>query len=278
MRLPDQEDGCEDDQLEVETVTSLNTALNIDQQMPGQTAGELTAVMWQPNDSSKLLCLQGDRAVSVDIGEGEPKQILSSVHSVRGQTRLETARWNPHRNYHQYATVCGAQVVGWDTRTGDQAWSLHNIVTNQSIRSLDFNPNKQYYMVTGCDDGAVSVWDVRSADQALTTLRQHSHWVWSTRYNTYHDQLLLSAGSDSKVVMTSVASLSSEPYGAIVDEEGDGKKLEDGVISVWTDHEDSVYTAEWSSADPWTFASLSYDGRLVIGHVPQHVKFNILNL
>ena len=26
-----------------------------------------------------------------------------------------------------------------------------------------------------------------------------------------------------------------------------------------------MYTAEWSVADPWTFASLSYDGRLVIG-------------
>ena len=47
---------------------------------------------------------------------------------------------------------------------------------------------------------------------------------------------------------------------------------------VWTEHEDSVYTAEWSAADPWTFASLSFDGRLVLGHVPQQVKFSILNL
>ena len=47
---------------------------------------------------------------------------------------------------------------------------------------------------------------------------------------------------------------------------------------VWTEHEDSVYTAEWSSSDPWTFASLSFDGRLVLGHVPQQVKFSILNL
>ena len=44
------------------------------------------------------------------------------------------------------------------------------------------------------------------------------------------------------------------------------------------DHEESVYAVEWSSADPWTFASLSYDGRLVINHVPRSVKFRILNL
>ena len=82
--------------------------------------------------------------------------------------------------------------------------------------------------------------------------------------------------------MSSLASVSSEPYGAMLEEYEENQtkraQLEDGVISVWTDHEDSVYTAEWSSADPWTFASLSYDGRLVIGQVPQSVKFNILSM
>ena len=54
--------------------------------------------------------------------------------------------------------------------------------------------------------------------------------------------------------------------------------LSDGVIQTFDDHEDSVYVAEWSAADPWTFASLSYDGRLVINQVPRNVKFKILNL
>ena len=82
--------------------------------------------------------------------------------------------------------------------------------------------------------------------------------------------------------MASLATLSSEPYGALVDDteepEVSKKQLEDGLVSVWTEHEDSVYTAEWSTADPWAFASLSYDGRLVIGQVPQSVKLNILSL
>ena len=124
----------------------------------------------------------------------------------------------------------------------------------------------------------MTVWDVRNQAESLHSRRQHSHWVWSVRYNTYHDQLVLSAGSDSKVVLSSIASLSSEPYGALVEEEAERAQLDDGVISVGMEHEDSVYTAEWSSADPWTFASLSYDGRLVIGRVPSSVKFSILNV
>ena len=51
---------------------------------------------------------------------------------------------------------------------------------------------------------------------------------------------------------------------------------EDGVISTYEEHEDSVYTVDWSSADPWVFASLSYDGRLVINRVPRAEKYKIL--
>ena len=54
--------------------------------------------------------------------------------------------------------------------------------------------------------------------------------------------------------------------------------LEDGVIKTFEDHEESVYAAAWSAADPWTFASISYDGRMVVNQVPRDVKFKILNL
>ena len=32
----------------------------------------------------------------------------------------------------------------------------------------------------------------------------------------------------------------------------------------------------WSLADPWTFASLSYDGRMIVNKVPSHTKYKIL--
>lgn len=52
--------------------------------------------------------------------------------------------------------------------------------------------------------------------------------------------------------------------------------LTDGVVHTYEEHEDSVYAVEWSLADPWVFASLSYDGRLIIGHVPRTEKYKIL--
>ena len=32
----------------------------------------------------------------------------------------------------------------------------------------------------------------------------------------------------------------------------------------------------WSSVDPWTFASLSYDGRVSVHQVPSNTKYKIL--
>lgn len=45
--------------------------------------------------------------------------------------------------------------------------------------------------------------------------------VWAVRYNQFHDQLVLTSSSDWRVLLTSVASLSSEPYGHLLEEEGD---------------------------------------------------------
>ena len=148
-------------------------------------------------------------------------------------------------------------------------------------RSLDFNPNKQYHVAFGCDDGSVKFYDLRKANKGpIKSLEgHHSHWVWCVRFNEFHDQLVLTSSSDARVTLTCMASISSEPQGRLVDDlENETSSLSDGVLKVYDDHEESVYAVAWANSDPWTFASLSYDGRLVINHVPRKVKFKILNL
>ena len=66
------------------------------------------------------------------------------------------------------------------------------------------------------------------------------------------------------------------PYDVCYDVTSRRAQLADGQLACCEEHEDSVYAAEWSSADPWTFASLSCDGRLVVSRVPRQVKYKIL--
>lgn len=116
---------------------------------------------------------------------------------------------------------------------------------------------------------------MRNTSQPLITRNDHSHWVWSIRYNHYHDELIASASSDTRVLIARIQSISSSSI-LPGDEEKVKDKLSDGVIATFDQHEDSVYSVEWSSADPWVLASLSYDGRLLINRVPKTEKYKIL--
>lgn len=149
----------------------------------------------------------------------------------------------------------------------------------QLVRDLDFNPNMQYYLATCGDDCKTKFWDIRNTEQPLKELSDHSHWVWSVRYNASYDQLVLTCSSDQRVILSNLPSIASQPFGTMVDQEESKEEkekaegAEEGVIQTYDDHEDSVYAVEWSAADFWTFASLSYDGRLVINKVPRSVKY-----
>ena len=41
------------------------------------------------------------------------------------------------------------------------------------------------------------------------------------RYNHFHDQLVLTSSSDSRVTLNNVASISSEPYGHLLEDENE---------------------------------------------------------
>ena len=42
----------------------------------------------------------------------------------------------------------------------------------------------------------VRFWDVRHDAAPLLELAGHDHWLWSVKYNRFHDELVLSASSD----------------------------------------------------------------------------------
>ncbi|XDV42611.1 hypothetical protein PO909_011240 [Leuciscus waleckii] len=202
----------------------------------------------------------------------------------KGQLKFTAGKWSPHHNSTQLATANDTAIRGWDLRSMSQIYCIEN-AHGQLVRDLDFNPNKQYYLSSCGDDCKVKFWDVRHINEPVKSLEEHSHCdrgsakpragrVWSVRYNHSHDQLLLTGSSDSRVILSNMVSISSEPFGHLVDDddlsdteenqqEDKGKEpLQDSIISTYEEHEDSVYAVEWSAADPWLFASLSYDGRL----------------
>ena len=56
--------------------------------------------------------------------------------------------------------------------------------------------------------------------------------VWSVRYNHFHDQLLLTSSSDSRVILNNIVSLSSEPFGHLDEEDDDDGMQEKGWVGI----------------------------------------------
>ncbi|XP_076664921.1 EARP and GARP complex-interacting protein 1 [Andrena cerasifolii] len=246
---------------------------------------DLKTIAYHPMESTKAVSVVDNKFILWDLADNGPQATTSGTLASKGQPRFTNGKWNPHNGCNQFVTLNENNVRGWDFRNpSESSWTILS-AHSQIIRDLDFNANRQYFLSTCGDDGYMKFWDIRSPAEPLLSRMEHSHWVWNIRINRFHDQLVLTSSSDSRVILCSVASISSEPFGHIVPPEDDctqndytckKDKLEDGVVGRYEEHEDSVYAVEWSSADPWTFASLSYDGRLVLNKVPRKYKYQIL--
>jgi len=101
--------------------------------------------------------------------------------------------------------------------------------------------------------------------------------VWKVKFNpAYSDQLLLSSSTDGVVNLWDVAQVTGSSNGGAAATSHSSSnapassRFDSGEllpIKTYEEHEDSVYGIAWSGADPWLFASLSYDGRVVVRRV-----------
>ena len=54
------------------------------------------------------------------------------------------------------------------------------------------------------------------------------------------------------------------------------EKENDCLVTRVDNFEDSVYACTWLSGEAWHFASVSYDGKVVVAAVPSEEKYKIL--
>ncbi|KAJ8600235.1 hypothetical protein CTAYLR_001971 [Chrysophaeum taylorii] len=230
--------------------------------------------------------------------------VESGEHSRLEVARPTAAAWSPHAA-DEIAVAGVVDVRVFDARLKTPAKHVESPHDGACL-DVDYNPNKPFCLATSGDDGCVKFWDTR-ADAPLKILSGgHSHWVTNVKYNRFHDQLLVSAGTDRLVNLWRVSSISSapllelgdtpadddddddEPRGGATDDDDDDDDLDvperpsteataaDVCVRTFDLHDDSVYSLAWSACNAWAFTSLSYDGRVVLNHVPSPEKYKIL--
>lgn len=216
-----------------------------------------TSLSWDEN----LYCSTSSQVFSIDL----QSQTLTPVLE---KPNVSVCRIDPH---HKFLLAVGYSdsLVIYDSRDKSNRYTISPI-HGGNVLDLDFNPNNPYHLASSGKDYAIKFWDIRKQG-CLKSIVEHSHYVWQIKYNAFHDQLIVSASSDNSIGLHRVVSASSAP----VDESFFEKESDLMVLKV-DSFEDSVYAVTWLSGEAWHFASVSYDGKVVVTAVPSEEKYKIL--
>ncbi|XP_044746634.1 EARP-interacting protein homolog [Coccinella septempunctata] len=242
-------------------------------------SNDVKTTEFHPTNETRAASVTENKILLWDLSDFNARPISEIQLETKNNLKYSLGKWNPHQNCNQFSALTETHLKTYDVRTGDIAWSIdccHRIF----VRDIDYNMNKQYHIATCGDDSFLKIWDYRQTANPIFSRSDHTHWIWSVRFNPFHDQLILTASTDGRVLLSSAASVSSENVieSCLTEEsnELEAKQiLSDGPLQ-WCEHEDSVYCAEWSPAEPWIFASLSHDGRLLITRVKKSLKYQIM--
>lgn len=252
---------------------------------------EIKTTEFNPTNSNLLATVIDNKVLLFNRAEAK-SQVIAEVTGKNSQ-KFSGGLWSVGN---QFVAIYENGLKCYDIRdVNHNAWQIDD-AHSQPVRCIDVNPNKAFHVATAGDDSSLKIWDVRNNKEPVFVRRDHKHWIFSVTFNKFHDQLLLTSSSDLKVNLTCVNSCSSEapnlqlqqspstkdssPRSSNDEEDYHHEKkrnyLQDGLLETFEQHEDSVYCVEWSAADPWIFASLSYDGRLIVQRVPKKYKYQIL--
>ncbi|RWR90594.1 WD repeat-containing protein DWA2 [Cinnamomum micranthum f. kanehirae] len=232
-------------------------------------SGKIKCILWWPSGKhDKLISIDEENLFLWSLDSSAKTAKVQSQETVGMLHNLSGGVWDPH-DQNAVAAICDSSIQCWDLRTMKKT----NSIEHAHVRNADYNPKKQHILVTAEDECGIRIWDLRMPKVPTHELPGHAHWTWAVRHNPEYDQLILSAGTDSAVNLWSSSAVISDD--SITESSPDSPTRQiDPLVCSYSDYEDSVYGLAWSSREPWIFASLSYDGRVVVESVKHFLPKN----
>ncbi|KAM0883282.1 hypothetical protein ACQ4PT_031709 [Festuca glaucescens] len=227
---------------------------------------KIRCVLWWPlGKHDKIISIDERNIFLWNIDPSNKSAKVVSQGSADMLPNLRGGAWDPH-NHNSIAAITDSSVHFWDLRSMKRS----NAIEHAHIRDVDYNPKKQNIIATAEDEFGIRLWDLRMLKHPLKDLPGHSHWTWAARHNPEYDELILSAGTDSAVNLW-LAKVGTDESG-LESPSGSPNSQEEPLLNSYTDYEDSIYGIAWSSHDPSLFASLSYDGRVVLESIKPYLQ------
>ncbi|PWA46123.1 transducin/WD40 repeat-like superfamily protein [Artemisia annua] len=229
-------------------------------------SSKIKCVLWWPSGRHDKLISIDEQSIFLWSLDSSKKSVqVQSQESAGMLHHLSGGAWDPH-DVNVVASTSESSIQFWDLRTMKKTNSLEY----SHVRSIDYDSKKEHMLITAADDSGINIWDLRMLKAPAAELPGHAHWTWAVKSNPEFEGLILSAGTDSAVNLW----LASPPSNAELTPDSFSKttsKWTESLLHSYSDYEDSVYGLSWSSREPWLFASLSYDGRVVVESIKPHL-------
>ncbi|KAI9206921.1 WD40-repeat-containing domain protein [Polychytrium aggregatum] len=241
-------------------------------------ADEILAASWDPHNTNSICLGAGGTVHGWDIKANTQAFKIENAHDAS----IRDIAFNPNKA-HSLAT-CGDDcfIRFWDLRKADVPVKQLNNHTHW-IWSVAFNKFHDQLLLSSSSDSLVNLESIISISSSSSSssssggveasaekLQQTPHI--RVRHHgplEEEDEDQESNGSEAEH-----ADDNSDEDG--LDEDLESNRPTDGLVATYDQHEESVYSVAWSEADPWVFASLSCDGRVVVNTVPREHKYKII--
>ncbi|KAL5713855.1 WD repeat-containing protein dwa2 [Ranunculus cassubicifolius] len=228
---------------------------------------KIKCVLWWPSGQhDKLISIDEENLFLWSLDSSNKTAKVQAKESVGSLHYFSGGAWDPH-DRNAVAATSDSSIQFLDLRTMKKT----NSIEQAHVRNLDYNTKRQHIVVTAEEEAGIHVWDLRMPNNPVRDLPGHAHWTWNVKCNPVHEDLILSAGTDSAVNLWFAASTDSDSESLV---ESPTRRQADPLLNSYNDYEDSVYGLAWSSRQPWIFASLSYDGRVVVESVKPYLRRN----
>ncbi|GAB2300440.1 WD repeat-containing protein dwa2 [Dionaea muscipula] len=230
--------------------------------------GKIKCVLWWPTGRhDKLISIDEQNILVWSLDSSKKTAQVHLKESAGILHYLTGGSWDPH-DLNSVALTSDSVIQLWDLRT----MKMSNSIEQAHARNVDYDTKKQHILVTAEDETGIRIWDLRMLKFPIAELPRHAHWTWTVRCNPEYTGLILSAGTDSAVNLWFASVRSSEDAAVPESLVESPMKHANPLLHSYNDYEDSVYGLAWSSREPWMFASLSYDGRVVVESTKPHLS------
>ncbi|XP_027904416.1 WD repeat-containing protein DWA2 isoform X1 [Vigna unguiculata] len=240
---------------QLEKITSLDT-----------DSGKIKCILWWPSGRhDKLISINEENMYlwNLDVSK-KTAQIFFGDFELVPPRPSNTFKHNTRYNHKIQLVCCTNYLEG----RGILMMKTISVECSHAC-SVDYHPQKQHILVTAEHESGIHIWDLRKPKLPIQELPGHTHWTWTVKCNPEYDGMILSSGTDSTVNLW----LTSTNHDELTTERlvDSSARWVDPLLNSYSDYEDSIYGLTWSSREPWIFASLSYDGRVVVESVKPYI-------